>query len=78
MRSPFLSFKWTSVISLALLVYFVIVPSIDAQGTTECNRQTFSPVDCPPSSSGEEKSNNDNEDDSGNIEKQIPSVIPFP
>ena len=52
---------------------------IDAQGSTGCDRQAFSPVDCPPSSSGEdETNNNDDDDDSGNIEKQIPSVLPFP
>jgi hypothetical protein len=34
-------------------------------------------MDCPPSSSGEDESNN-GIDDSGNIEEEIPSVIPFP
>jgi hypothetical protein len=39
----------------------------------------FSPIDCPPSSSGEvETNNNDDDDDSGDIEKQIPSVLPLP
>jgi hypothetical protein len=34
-------------------------------------------VDCP-SSSGEEETENDDDDDRGNIEEEIPSVIPFP
>jgi hypothetical protein len=34
-------------------------------------------VDCP-TSSGEEETSNDDDDDRGNIEEQIPSVIPFP
>ena len=51
--------------------------SIDAQGSTECSRQTFSPVDCP-TSSGQEETNDYGDDDRGNIEEQIPSVIPFP
>jgi hypothetical protein len=49
---------------------------IYVQGLVDCDRQTFSPVDCP-TSSGEEETNND-DDDRGNIEEQIPSVIPFP
>jgi len=61
-----------------LLGYFATVSGFDAQGSTECSRQTFSPVGCPPSSSGQEESNNNKEDDDGNIEEQIPSVIPFP
>jgi hypothetical protein len=56
---------------------------IDAQGSIGCDRQVFSPVDCPPSPSGEDETNNDDDDDdddddSGNINKQIPSVLPFP
>lgn len=51
--------------------------TIDAQGSTECDRQTFSAVDCP-TSSGEDETNYDGDDDTGNIEEQIPSVIPFP
>ena len=47
------------------------------QKDTECSRQTFSPVDCP-TSSGQEETNDDGDDDRGNIEEQIPSVIPFP
>jgi hypothetical protein len=34
-------------------------------------------VDCP-TSEDEETNNDDDDDDRGNIEEQIPSVIPFP
>jgi hypothetical protein len=77
MGLPLSSSKWISVFFLVLLGYFAIVSSIDVQGSTECDRQTFSPMDCPPSSSGEDESNN-GIDDSGNIEEEIPSVLPFP
>jgi hypothetical protein len=50
---------------------------IDAYASTDCDQQSSSPRDCP-SSSSEGSENDDNDDDSGNIEKQIPSVIPFP
>jgi hypothetical protein len=76
MRSLLPSFKWISVFFLVLLGYFAIVTSFDAQGSIECNRQVFSPVDCPPLSPSEEETNND--DDRGKIEEQIPSVMPFP
>ena len=50
---------------------------IDAYASTDCDQQSSSQVDCPPSSSqGSENDNND--DDSGKIEEQIPSVVPFP
>lgn len=77
MKSPFPSFKWISTFSILLLGYFTVVSSGDAQGSTECDRQTFSPVDCPASSE-EEPTNNEDNDDIGNIEEQIPTVIPFP
>lgn len=77
MKSPFQSFKWISAFSILLLGYFTVVSSGDAQGSTECDRQTFSPVDCPASSEEEETNNEDN-DAIGNIEEQIPTVIPFP
>ncbi|HZD34713.1 MAG TPA: hypothetical protein VE130_05870 [Nitrososphaeraceae archaeon] len=48
--------------------------SSDAQGSTNCSSQTSS-RDCPTLSGDEKRSNNDN---SGNIEQQIPSVLPFP
>jgi hypothetical protein len=76
MRSPLPSFKWMSVFFLVLLGYFAIVSSVDVQGSIECDPQTFSPVDCPTSE--DEETNNDDDDDRGNIEEQIPSVIPFP
>jgi hypothetical protein len=61
--------------------FFVIafggLDHIDVQGSIDCDPQTFSSVDCP-SSSGEEETENDNDDDRGNIEEEIPSVIPFP
>lgn len=47
-----------------------------AQESSNCDRETFSLVDCPESSSRVEETNND--DDGENIEQQIPSVIPFP
>ena len=50
--------------------------SIDAYASTDCDRQS-STVGCP-SSSSEESENDNNDDESGNIEDQIPSVIPFP
>ena len=64
---------------MLLLGYFALTSSLDAQGSTEteCNQQTFSSVDCPESSP-EEQPNSDDDDDIGNIEEQIPSVIPFP
>lgn len=74
MKSPFPSFKWISVLSILLLGYFTVVSSGDAQGSTECDRQ---PVDCP-ASSDEEETNNEDNDAIGNIEEQIPTVIPFP
>ncbi|HYZ58372.1 MAG TPA: hypothetical protein VE544_01845 [Nitrososphaeraceae archaeon] len=77
MKSPFPSFKWISAFSILLLGYFTVVSSGDAQGSIECDRQTFSPVNCPASSEEEETNNEDN-DAIGNIEEQIPTVIPFP
>lgn len=79
MRSPLSSSKWISVSFLVLLGSIAIVSSRDAQGSIECDRQAFSPADCPPSSSGKDETNyNNDDDDSGNIEEQIPSVLPFP
>ncbi|MPZ08133.1 MAG: hypothetical protein GEU26_17245 [Nitrososphaeraceae archaeon] len=51
---------------------------VDAQAPIDCDRQIFSLVDCPESSSGAEGTNIDDDDDGENIELQIPSVIPFP
>ena len=72
MRLQVSSYIWVSVFFLILLGYFVTVSSFDVQGSTDCSRQTSSPVDCPPSSS--EKGTENDDDDSGNIEEQIPSV----
>jgi hypothetical protein len=79
-RMPSL-YRVVSIIFLILLsgsfaIAFGGLDHIYVQGLVDCDRQTFSPVDCP-TSSGEEETNND-DDDRGNIEEQIPSVIPFP
>ena len=78
-----LSYKWISFsFLLLLLVYFALTSSLEAQGTTttetECDRQTRSPVDCPPLSSEDKETENDIDEQGGNIEEQIPSVLPFP
>jgi hypothetical protein len=49
---------------------------LNAQGSTDCNRQTFSLVNCPGSLSNNGEAYKDNGE--ANIEQQIPSVIPFP
>lgn len=72
MRSQLSYFMLVSLFFIVLLGYSSIVPSIDAQGSTDCNRQTSSPVDCPTSAENEEN------DAGGNIEDRIPSVLPFP
>jgi hypothetical protein len=64
------TYALASVLFLILLGNFVVMSSFDAQGSTGC-----SSVDCPTSSNNEEGSN---DDDTGNIEEQIPSVLPFP
>ena len=63
-----------------LNLFSCVTFSLEAQGSTEteCDRQTLSPVDCPPLSSEDEETENDIEEQGGNIEDQIPSVIPFP
>jgi hypothetical protein len=82
-RMPSLSER-TSIIFLLILLsgFFAIafggLDHIIVQGTVDCDRQTFSLVDCPESSSQEEGRNNDDDDNGQNIELQIPSVIPFP
>ncbi|MGB7661291.1 MAG: hypothetical protein WBL67_00990 [Nitrososphaeraceae archaeon] len=47
-----------------------------ALGSTVCDRQTFSLVDCPGSLSNNEATDRDYGGE--NIEQQIPLVIPFP
>ena len=69
-------FIWISVFFLLLLEYFGNTSGIDLHASVNCDPQSFSPVDCPSSPS--EESSNDNDDDSGNIEEEIPSVLPFP
>jgi hypothetical protein len=82
-RLPLLS-RRTSIIFLLILLSgffanaFGGLDHIYVQGSVDCDRQTFSLVDCPESSSEEEGPNNDDEDSGQNIELQIPSVIPFP
>jgi hypothetical protein len=80
-RLSSLSYESVSTLTLFLVLlsgFFAIVSSglthIYAQESSDCDRQTFSLVDCPESSSGDEETSNDGE----NIEQQIPSVIPFP
>ncbi|MGC1131311.1 MAG: hypothetical protein WA941_00705 [Nitrososphaeraceae archaeon] len=73
-----------SIIFLLILLsgFFAIafggLDHIYVQGTVDCDRQTFSLIDCPESSSEEEGPNNDDDDNGQNIELHIPSVIPFP
>jgi hypothetical protein len=61
---------------MILFVFSVSVFSdlgyIQAHGSTVCNRQTFSLVNCPGSLSS------DGDIDRNYIEQQIPLVIPFP
>ncbi len=66
-----------SVFFLLLLGHFGVMNNIDAYASTDCDRQSSSSMDCQ-SSSSEESGNDNNDDNSGNIEDQIPSVIPFP
>jgi hypothetical protein len=49
---------------------------MDVHATADCDPHSIPAVDCPPAPS--EESDGDNEDDSGNIEEEIPSVLPFP
>jgi hypothetical protein len=77
MRLRLPSCIWISVFFLLLLGRFGIMTGIDAYASTDCDRQSSSSVNCQ-SSSSDESENDNNDDDSGNIEDQIPSVIPFP
>jgi hypothetical protein len=51
-----------------------------AEELSGCDQQTLSLVDCPDlvARDGEQISRIDNNNKKGNIEEQIPSVIPFP
>jgi hypothetical protein len=80
-RFPSLSYKLVSTFFLVILFGFSYIVFSDlghiyAQESSDCDRQTFSLVDCPGFSSGDGRINNNN--DGQNIEQQIPSVIPFP
>jgi hypothetical protein len=75
-----LPYMVASIFLLVLLSGFFVVTfggldHINVQGSVNCDPQTSSPADCP-APSGEEETNDD--DDRGNIEEEIPSVIPFP
>ena len=77
------SYRRTSIFFLVLLSGFSVIAfsgldHIGVQGSVDCDRQIFSLVDCPESSSGEEGTNDNDVDDGENIEEQIPTVIPFP
>lgn len=90
LNSPLLSIKltssngWISIFLLILLSGFSIIvvgglQHNNVHGSVDCDRQTFSSTECPESRSGDEETNNaDTNDDIGNIEQQIPSVLPFP
>ena len=69
-----LPFRVVSIFFLVLLFGFFVIAfgwhdQINVHGSIDCDLQTPASVDCPTSSG---------DDDSGNIEDQIPSVIPFP
>jgi hypothetical protein len=80
------SHKWVSTFFLVSLfgfsaMVFGDLDHVDAQGSSGCDRQTFSLTDCPRMLSEDRgTNNNDNDDkvDGQNIEGKIPSVIPFP
>jgi hypothetical protein len=77
------SYRGTSIFFLVLLagfsaIAFSALDHIDVQGSVDCDREIFSLVDCPESSSGEEGTNDNDVDDGENIEEQIPTFIPFP
>jgi hypothetical protein len=77
------SHKWVSIFFLVLLFGFSAtvfsgLGHIDAQGSTDCDRQTFSLTDCHRSTLKDGETNNNDDKDWQNIEGKIPSVIPFP
>lgn len=77
------SYKLVSIFFLLLLSGFSVISSsglhhINVLGSVDCDRQTFSLVDCPESSLGQEGTDDNDVNDGENIEEQIPSVIPFP
>ena len=79
--STLLPYKGVSIFFLMILFVFSISVFGDfgymhALGSTVCDRQTFSLVDCPGSLSNNEATDRDYGGE--NIEQQIPLVIPFP
>jgi hypothetical protein len=77
------SYKLVSIFFLLLFSGFSVISfsgldHINVHGSVDCDRQTFSMVDCPESPSGQEETNDNDVDDGDNIEEQNPSVIPFP
>lgn len=79
--STLMSYKGVSIFFLMILFVFSISVFGDfgymhALGSTVCDRQTFSLVDCPRSLSNDEATDRDHGGE--NIEQQIPLVIPFP
>jgi hypothetical protein len=76
--------RWVSIYLFILLSGFSIIAvgglqHNDVHGSVDCDRQTFSLIECPESSSGDAKTDNaDTNDNIGNIEQQIPSILPFP
>ena len=76
-----LPFRMVSIFFLVLLFGFFVIEfgwhdQVNVYGSIDCDLQTSASVDCP-TLSGEVETNEDDYD-SGNIEDQIPSVIPFP
>jgi hypothetical protein len=72
---PSSSLVWISV-SFLLLGYFASTFVTDVHATADCDPQSIPTVNCPPTPS--EEADSENEDNSGNIEDEIPSVLPFP
>ena len=65
-RLPSLSRRTSIIFSILLAGFFAIafgvLDHMYVQGSVDCDRQTFSLVDCPESSSVEEGPNNDDDD----------------
>jgi hypothetical protein len=75
-----LPYRVASIFFLALLFGFFVIAfgwfdQINVQGSVYCDPQSSSSEDCP--TLGEVETDND-DNERGNIEEQIPSVIPFP
>jgi hypothetical protein len=75
--SSLLSYKGASFFILMILSVFSVsvfgdLSYLHAQGSTVCDRQTFSLVNCPGSLSSDRDYGQENN------EQQIPLIIPFP